>query len=531
MKPLVAILAFAALANAQVSYERILKSASQPENWLTYSGSYDAQRYSTLAHITRANVSRLKLAWIYQVRAHDKLETSPLVFDGIMYISEPPSDVTALDLRTGRPIWSYRRRIPAVPVCCGQVNRGVAVLDDQLFIGTLDAHLVALDLKTGRVRWDVEVADYKTANSITAAPLAVKDKVIVGIAGAEFGIRGFLDAYDAKTGKRVWRFWTVPGPGEPGSETWSGDSWKTGGAPTWLTGAYDPQENLLYWGTGNPGPDYAGDLRKGDNLYSDCLIALDADTGKLKWHFQFTPHDVNDIDANEIPVLVDASFHGKPRKLVLFGNRNGFYYILDRVTGEFLHAKQFATQTWAKGLDERGRPIPNPASVPSLEGSKVYPDDDGAANWFSPSYSPQTGLFYQNVREKGAIYYLTEAPYIPGRQFLGASRRSIPGEEPWGAVRALNAMTGERQWEFRLQSPPWSGILSTAGGVVFSGDMEGNFFALDGCQWKTAVAPADRGRDLCEPYHLRERWEAICGRRSRKRHPCLSSGPSINAWF
>ncbi|HXA06259.1 MAG TPA: PQQ-binding-like beta-propeller repeat protein, partial [Bryobacteraceae bacterium] len=245
MKRLIVILAFAALAKAQVSYERILKSASQPGNWLTYSGSYQAQRYSTLDQITRANVARLKLAWMYQVRAHDKLETSPLVFNGIMYISEPPSDVTALDLRTGRPIWSYRRSIPAVPVCCGQVNRGVAVLDDQLFIGTLDAHLVALDLKTGRVRWDVQVADYKTANSITAAPLAVKDKVIVGIAGAEFGIRGFLDAYDARIGKRVWRFWTVPGPGEPGNETWSGDSWKTGGAPTWVTGAYDPQENLL----------------------------------------------------------------------------------------------------------------------------------------------------------------------------------------------------------------------------------------------------------------------------------------------
>jgi alcohol dehydrogenase (cytochrome c) len=479
MKRLVVMLAFAVMASAQVSYERILQSATQPGNWLTYSGSYNAQRYSTLDQITRANVHRLKMAWIYQVRAHDKFETSPLVFDGIMYISEPPSDVTALDLRTGRPIWSYRRTIPAVPLCCGQVNRGVAVLDDQLFIGTLDAHLVALDLKTGRVRWDVEVADYRTANSITAAPLVVKDKVIVGIGGAEFGIRGFLDAYDAKTGKRAWRFWTVPGPGEPGSDTWSGDSWKTGGAPTWVTGAYDPQENLLYWGTGNPGPDYAGDLRKGDNLYSDCLIALDADSGRLKWHFQFTPHDVNDIDANEIPVLVDTPFRGRPRKLVLFGNRNGFYYILDRLTGEFLHAKQFATQTWAKGLDERGRPIPNPASAPSPEGSKVYPDDDGAANWFSPSYSPQTGLFYQNVREKGAIYYLTEAPYIPGRQFLGASRRAIPNEEPWGAMRALNAMTGERQWEFRLQSPPWSGILSTAGGVVFSGDMEGNFFALD----------------------------------------------------
>jgi alcohol dehydrogenase (cytochrome c) len=479
---LVAALAFPIAA--QVPYERILNSAAQPENWLTYSGDYRSYRYSALDQITRTNVQHLGVAWMYQIKAHHHVETTPLVFDGVMYISEPPSDVTALDLRTGRPIWSYRRSLPAVHVCCGQVNRGVAALDDQLFIGTLDAHLVALDLKTGRVRWDVEVADYKTANSITLAPLAVKDKIVIGIAGAEYGIRGFLDAYDAKTGKRAWRFWTVPGPGEPGNETWSGDSWKHGGAPTWITGSYDPEANLVYWGTGNPGPDYAGDLRKGDNLYSDCLIALDADTGKLKWHFQFTPHDVNDIDANEIPILVDAPFRGQPRKLALFGNRNGFYYVLDRLTGEFLHAKQFATQTWAKGLDQHGRPIPNPATAPSPEGAVVYPDDDGAANWYSPSYSPQTGLFYQNTREKGAMYFLTEAPYVAGRQFLGASRRSLAGVEPWGAVRALDALTGEKKWEFRLQSPPWSGVLSTAGGLVFTGDMEGNFFALDAADGK-----------------------------------------------
>src|SRR5579864_1512618 len=474
------LVTYSALVFAQMPYQRILSAESEPGNWLSFGGGYQAHSYSALDQINTSNISTLKVAWMYQIKVSHHFETEPLVFDGVMYITEPPSDVTALDIRTGRPIWSYRRSLPkGVIVCCGQVNRGLAALDDQLFLGTVDAHVVALDMRTGRVRWDVEVADYKAAYSITAAPLVVKDKVIVGIAGAEYGIRGFLDAYDAKTGKRAWRFWTVPGPGEPGNETWSGDSWKTGGAPTWVTGAYDPQENLLYWGTGNPGPDYAGDLRKGDNLYSNCLIALDADTGKLKWHFQFTPHDVNDIDANEIPVLVDATFRGKPRKLVLFGNRNGFYYILDRLTGEFLHAKQFATQTWATGLDEHGRPIPNPASAPSPEGSKVYPDDDGAANWYSPSYDPQTGLFYQNAREQGAIYHLTEAPYIPGRQFLGASRRAIPNEEPWGAMRALNALTGELTWEFRLHSPPWSGILSTAGGVVFSGDMEGNFFALD----------------------------------------------------
>ena len=310
---------------AQVPYERILNAAREPGNWMTYSGTYNSQRYSTLDQITRDNVSRLQVAWIYQVSSRHKLETSPLIFDGVMYISEPPSDVTALDLKTGRPIWTYRRTLPAgVIACCGQVNRGVAVLDDQLFVGTIDAHIVALDLKTGRVRWDIEVADYKLAYSITAAPLALKDKIIVGIAGAEYGIRGFLDAYDARSGKRVWRFWTVPGPGEPGNETWSGDSWKLGGAPTWVTGAYDPEANLLYWGTGNPSPDFVGDTRAGDNLYSDCVVALDPETGKLKWHFQFVPHDVNDMDSNQVPVLLDGVYKGAARKLMLFANSNAF---------------------------------------------------------------------------------------------------------------------------------------------------------------------------------------------------------------
>ena len=465
---------------AQVPYQRIRRAESEPGNWLTYSGNYAGHRYSPLAQITTANVARLKPAWLYQIRARHTFETSPLVADGIMYITEPPSDVTALDLRTGRPIWSYRRAVPeGIIVCCGQVNRGVAFLDDQIFVGTIDAHLVALDARTGRVRWEVKVGDHKTAYSITHAPLAIKDRVIVGVAGAEYGIRGFLDAYDAKSGKRVWRFWTVPGPGEPGNETWSGESWKTGGASIWLTGAYDPETNLLYWGTGNPAPDFAGDTRLGDNLYSDCLLALDADTGKLRWHFQFVPHDVHDLDATQIPALVDAVFRGAPRKLVLFANRNGFYYVLDRLTGEFLLGKPFARQTWAKGLDERGRPIPNPESRPSPDGARVYPDDDGAANWFSPSYSPQTRLFYQNVREKGALYYLTEAVYEPGKSFMGATRRPIPGEEPYGALRALDPLTGEVKWEFKVHSPPWAGLLATAGGLVFSGTMEGDFFAAD----------------------------------------------------
>jgi alcohol dehydrogenase (cytochrome c) len=487
MKAILLLLAAVVLLSGQVPYERIVKADSEPGNWLTYSGNYQGHQYSQLNQINTANIARLKVAWMYQIGTTHQFETMPLVFDGVMYISEPPSDVTAIDLRTGRPIWKYKRALAkGFIVCCGQVNRGVAALDDQIFVGTVDAHVVALDMRTGHVRWDVEVADYKTAYSITAAPLVVKDKVIIGIAGAEYGIRGFLDAYDAKTGKRDWRFYTVPAPGEPGNETWSGDSWKTGGAPTWVTGVYDPVANLLYWGTGNPSPDMIGDGRLGDNLYSDAILALDPDTGKLKWHYQFTPHDVWDMDANQVPVLLDANFRGRPRKLVLFANRNGIYYVLDRLTGEYLVGKPFARINWMTGLDGKGRPIVNQATVPSPEGALVYPDDDGTANWFSPSLDVKTGLLYQNVREKGAIQKRTHTSYEPGHLFMGANRLPIPGEEPWGALRALDWQTGDVRWEFRVQTPPWCGVLSTAGGLVFSGTMDGDFFALDAVTGKLA---------------------------------------------
>ncbi len=487
MKSMPVFLTFSALLAAQVPFDRIVKTHSEPGNWLTYSGDYQGHAYSALDQINTKTIGNLNVAWMYQTGRSHHFETTPLVIDGMMYITEPPSDVTALDLRTGRPVWKYRRSLPEkLVVCCGQVNRGLAVLDDQLFVGTVDAHLVALDILTGGVRWDVEVADYKAAYSITGAPLVVKDKVITGIAGAEYGIRGFLDAFDAKTGKKVWRFWTVPGAGEPGNGTWSGDSWKTGGAPTWVTGVYDPDSNSVYWGTGNPSPDMVGESRLGDNLYSDSLLALDADTGKLKWHFQFTPHDVLDMDSNQVPVLVDAEFQGKPRKLVLFANRNGFYYVLDRLNGEFLVGKQFARQTWAFGLDAHGRPIMNPAAVPTVDGTLVYPDDDGTANWYSPSLNLRTGFFYQNVREKGAIQQRSrvDPTYAPGRLFMGGSRHPVPDEEPWGALRALDWKTGEMAWEFRVRTPPWCGVLSTAGGLVFSGTMEGDFFALDALSGK-----------------------------------------------
>src|SRR5262249_45442363 len=311
-----------AAAPAQVSYERIRRAEAEPGAWLTYSGNYAGHRFSPLDQITTANVAGLKPVWVYQTSDLSKFETSPIVADGIIYISEPPNGAAALDTRTGRPLWMYRRELPSdVRPCCGRVNRGLAIVGDSLFMGTLDAHLVALDMRTGRVRWDVVVADYKVGYSITVAPLAVKDRIITGVSGGEYGVRGLIDAYDPKNGKRLWRFWTVPGPGEAGHETWSGESWRTGSAATWVTGAFDPDTNLIYWGTGNPGPDYNGPSREGDNLYAASLVAIDADSGKRKWHFQFTPHDVHDWDSTHVPVLADAMVRGARRKVVLVANR------------------------------------------------------------------------------------------------------------------------------------------------------------------------------------------------------------------
>ncbi len=478
----------AASATHAVGYQDLLQTEQNPGNWLMYSGGYKSHRFSRLAQVHRNNVHKLELKWVFQKATLEKFETTPLVVDEIMYLTHPPSNVFALDLRTGRTFWSYQHKLPErIHVCCGFVNRGLAILGERLYLGTLDAHLVALDAKTGSVLWDVEVADYRTGYSITVAPMALEDKIIVGISGGEYGIRGFLDAYDAATGERMWRFYTIPGPGEPGHETWKGDSWKTGGAPTWVTGSFDPDLNLIYWGTGNPSPDFNGEVRKGDNLFSSSVIALDADTGTLKWHFQFTPHDVHDWDACQIPVLVDTEFKGRQRKLLLWANRNAFFYVLDRETGEFLLAREFAKQTWAERIDSKGRPIRKPGMTPSPEGTLVYPGIQGGTNWYSPSYSPQTGLFYLSVWELPNIFFMGEAIYDPGNFFYGSLMQGASEEEPgWGAVRALAPKTGEIKWEYRLHTVPWSGILSTAGGLIFSGTTDGQFFALD----------ADTGKEL-----------------------------------
>lgn len=458
--------------------------AAQVE-WLTYSGDFSGQRHSDLKKIDRTNVAKLRPQWMYQTNDLNQFEVTPIVAGGVMYISEPPSNAAALDLHTGRPLWMYRRTVPAdVHVCCGQVNRGVALLGETVFLGTLDAHLIALDAKTGHVLWDTTVADYKVGYSITVAPLALKDKIIVGMSGGEYGVRGFLDAYDPKTGKRLWRFWTVPGPGEAGHETWAGDSWKTGSAATWVTGSYDANLNLIYWGTGNPGPDYDGDVRKGDDLYSDSLLALDASTGKLKWHFQFTPNDTHDWDSTLTPVLIDTQFGGRARKLVAAANRNGFFYVLDRETGEFLVGKPFAKEIWATELDARGRPMVIPGTAPTPQGVPMYPGVHGGTNYMSPSYSPETGLFYVASRQEPTSYYRATPEFTVGTYYVAGGNRGVPGVEPSGAIKALDPKTGEVRWEFPLHSPPWSGVLSTAGGLVFGGTAEGNVFALDAATGK-----------------------------------------------
>jgi len=483
MKNLALLLALALPLTEQrpfdVPYERIRDADKEPGNWLTYSGSYNGQRYSLLDQINTSNAHRLRVAWVHQVHETDTVETSPVAVDGILYITEPPDKVMALDARTGRSYWTYRRELPKdLRLCCGRANRGVAVLGDAVYYASLDAYLIALDARTGRLRWQTRIADYKVGHSSTGAPLAVKDKIITGIAGGEFGIRGFLDAYDAKTGRRVWRFYTIPAKGEPGNETWAGDSWKTGSAPTWVTGAYEPETNTVYWGTGNPGPDWNGDVRRGDNLYSDTMLALDADTGQKRWHFQYTPHDEHDWDSAQTPSLVDTVVGGQPRKLIVLANRNGFYYALDRTTGGFLAGQPYVKQTWASGLDEAGRPTRLPNTAPSVEGTLVWPSLSGGSNWYSSTYSPKTNLYYVNVKEMSAYYHQGDAEYKAGTLFNGGGQRENPNEEPYGAVRALDVGSGTLRWEYRLQVPSHAGLMSTAGGLVF-GSTGSSFFALD----------------------------------------------------
>jgi len=466
-----------------VSSDRLLNAESEPQNWLMYSGNYKAQRYSALDQLDRRNVAELEIAWVHQLSVLDRAETTPLVVDGVMFITESPSTVIAVDAETGRPYWRYEHQLPdEIIICCGRNNRGVAVQGDTVIMSTLDAHLIALDAKTGSVRWETEVQEGTAGYSKTGAPLVVGDKVFTGIAGGEYGIRGLIDAYNINTGEREWRFNTTPGPDHPDNRTWSGDSWRTGGAATWMTGSYDPDLNLIYWGTGNPGPDYDGSVREGDNLYSDSVVALDADTGELKWYFQFTPHDIHDWDSTQIPVLADTTFNGEERKVLLFPNRNAFFYVLDRETGEFLLGKPYARQTWAEGLDENGRPILLPGKEPSPEGTIVSPPIIGASNWWSPSYSPRTDLIYVTTLDGETKYFIRPLEYLEAGQSYraGGGETPLPMENYHRAVRAISPQTGDIRWEFPVDPRTTSGLMSTAGDLVFGGSADGFFFALDG---------------------------------------------------
>jgi alcohol dehydrogenase (cytochrome c) len=491
-----------------VPFDRIVHANQEPQNWLTFSGNLNSQRHSLLTQISPANATDLTLKWVYQSRSLDKHEVTPLVVDGVMYTVQSPNDVVALDASTGKMIWQYSHK-PAEGTrnpCCGNLTRGVAILGDKLFLAALDARMIAIDAKTGKELWNTPIADYKQQYAMTVAPIVVKDKVIAGVAGGEHGVRGFLAAYDANTGKEVWRFNTVPGPGEAGYETWldkngkPSDSYLHGGAPIWVTGSYDPETNLTMWGTGNAGPDYNGDNRLGDNLYSSSVIALDADTGKLKWHYQFSPHDEFDWDATQIPVLADITLQGRSRKTMMWANRNGVFYVLDRTTGQFLSGKPFTKTNWLTGFDEKGRPMRAPGVVPTVEGTLVYPGNQGGTNWYNPSFSPATGLFYIPAWENSSsLYRKNEAPpeFELGKSFTGGGpgRGGAGGDEVFSSIIAMDPKTGERKWTFKLSAASTEGgVLTTASNVLFAGGRDGQFVALNAADgkllWETNLGPS-----------------------------------------
>tara|TARA_B100001123_G_scaffold122078_1_gene142106 strand:+ start:3852 stop:5507 length:1656 start_codon:yes stop_codon:yes gene_type:complete len=465
---------------AGVTYEDILRGHDDPTTWLTYSGDYTGQRHSPLTEIDPSNVDDLSPIWTFQTGTTTRgrgFETTPLFLDGVLYVTGSNNYAWAVDARTGRPFWQYRRDLPddLTYGASAPVNRGFGILGNRLFMVTLDAHLISLDRVTGQVLWETELADYHIGYAATLAPLVIDGKVIVGNSGGEYATRGFIDAYDPNTGEQIWRFYTIPSPGEPGSETWPADGVAAarGGGATWQSGSYDPELNLIYWGTGNPNPDYYGDIRLGDNLYTNSLVALNADTGELVWHYQFTPHDLNDWDSNHVPVQADIEWDGEERKVVMVANRNGFFYVLDRVTGELLLGKPFTDTTWAREIGPDGRPII------LNDGSKgCLPDPWGSTNFYPPSFNPDLEMFFVTARETCSTYVPQEPVYELGRSSFGGVVWTDQ-DAGYAALRALDIHTGERVWEFLYPSPTFGGVMTTASGLVFAGDHEGNFIAFD----------------------------------------------------
>jgi PQQ-dependent dehydrogenase (methanol/ethanol family) len=488
-----------------ISFDEIVHP--KPGNWPTYHGQIGGNRHIELTEIDTANVARLAPAWMFPVANARRLEVTPIVVDGVMYVTNA-NECYALDARSGREIWHYARPLTkgVIGDAGSAINRGVAVLGDKVFMTTDHAHIIALSRINGQLLWDTEMADYRQHYGTTSAPLVVNDLVLSGTSGGDEGARGFIDAYRANTGERVWRFWNMPARGEPGSETWVGRAIEHGCVDGWLTGIFDPVTNLIYWPTGNPCPDYNGDERKGDNLYASSVVALDPANGKLRWYFQFTPHDLHDWDAVQPLLSVDAQFRGRPRKLILQANRNGFFYVLDRITGEFLLGEPFVKKMdWADGLDPKGRPKVRDSSAPSPQGTKACPSVVGATNWFSSAYDPATGLFYVMALESCNIYTKSDAWWEPGKSFYGGGTRRVPGETGARFLRALDIQTGKMVWEIpqvRGSSGDggdggWGGVLSTAGGLIFFCDDSGAFAAAD----------AKSGKLLWH-FHTNQPWHA-----------------------
>ena len=460
------------------------RSVTSQRDWTTYHGDPGGNRYSTLTQIDKSNVARLAPHWVFPMPNVGNVETTPVVIDGIMYISSA-NEVYALDAGSGRQVWHYQRpRTKGLAGnAAGGINRGVAISGEPVFLLTDNAHLIAINRFTGELLWETEMADWRENYNGTSAPLVVGNLVVSGTAGGDEGVRGFVAAYDAATGKEVWRFWTVPKRGESGSETWQGKDIDHAGAPTWFTGSYDPQLDIVYWPTGNPSEEYNGDHRIGDNLYSDCILALDRQTGKLIWYYQFTPHDLWDWDATETSVLVDADWQGQLRKLMLHADRNGFFYVFDRSNGKLLLAKQFIKNlTWASGIGSDGRPIKLPNQEPTEAGTKVCPSQDGATNWFSPSFNPFTGLYYVQTFEKCSIYSKGEAgEWEAGKSYLGGSQRMAPDPKPQRVLKAIDIHTGAIAWELTQPGPAfsWGGTLTTASGLVIFGEEGGGLMTAD----------------------------------------------------
>lgn len=459
-----------------VPFQRIVDSANEPANWLTYSGNYSGHRHSTLTHIDPSNVEHLALAWVVQTNAKEKIESSPIVVDGLLFTSLPEGRVLALDAKTGDEIWRWSTNIPeTLPVCCGRVNRGVAVLDKSVFVTTLDNRLFSLDANNGSVNWETQVADPNAGYSMTVAPLALNGQIVVGVSGGEFGIRGFVDAYDATSGRRNWRFYSTPSPGNFGAETWSGDSWQTGGGPTWVTGSYDPRTNTLFWGVGNPSPDFDGSGREGDNLFTNSIVALNADTGEYKWHFQFTPHDLHDRAAAQVPILV-FSDKDKPEQKdrLVQANRNAFYYELDLSDGSYLGSFAFSKQNWARNIDENGRPVVEPSARPSPKGALVWPGASGATNWWPHSYDSVRNLLIVPTLERPAVFYLRSGqPHTPNAMWLGGATSRSPGSTSKSQIMAIQPGSKEIKWVYNIPTESrgvFGGVMTTASGLSIFGE-------------------------------------------------------------